>query len=68
MRKLVINDIEYKLFVRFKENNQKFINVRREVQDNQYCWEATYRNIPMSWRRYKKLIKNKIKKHQLIRI
>ena len=68
MRRLVIRNTEYKLRMRFKENGKRMLNVRRDIQENPYCWDSTYRNINMSWRRYKKMLINKVRKHQLIRI
>ena len=68
MRRLVIRNTEYKLVNYFKENGKRMLNVSRDIQENYLCWDSTYRNINMSWRRYKKMILNKVRKHQLIRI
>lgn len=59
MRKLIINNTEYTLRMRFKENGKKMLNVRKEIEENPYCWDSTYHNINMSWRRFKKLVKSK---------
>lgn len=56
MRKLIINNTEYKLFGRF---NGKEISVRREIELNPYCWDSEFITVNMSWRRFKKLVLTK---------
>ena len=56
MRRLKINNTEYRFFGRF---NGKDISVRVETQLNPYCWDSTFHNISMSWRRFKKFVKSK---------
>lgn len=58
MRKVNIKNTEYKLFGRFKENGKELISVRKEVQENPYCWDSIFYNVNMSWRRYKKFVKS----------
>lgn len=54
MRKLKIGNTEYRLFATFTEGSKKLISVGKEVQENPYCWDSTFYNVNMSWRRYKK--------------
>lgn len=57
MRKITIGNTEYTLRAIFKENNKKMISVMRDIQENPYCWDSTFYVVSMSWRRYKKSIK-----------
>lgn len=56
MKKLIINNTEYKLFGRL---NGKEISVRREIELNPYCWDSEFIAVKMSWRRFKRVIKTK---------
>lgn len=54
MRKIIIKNTEYKLFGRFKNS----ISVRRDIQENPYCWDSTFHTVNMSWKNFKKFVKS----------
>lgn len=55
MCKKVIENAEYSIFRRIKENNKKIIIIRHEIQWNKWVYDSTYMHIShMSWRRFKK--------------